>query len=282
MNNTILRSLSGLIFLVIMTGSLLIGPIIFSIVMIFSLAIMIWEFLDITTPSIYKYAKFISIIAGVSLYIIIFSITYFNLDFKFLYLLIIPLTAIYITTLFTKQRDGGMCGEEYKLSPNLFMSFIYIALPFSLINLILFDSDGMYNYKLIISLFILLWSSDIGAYVFGMTFGQKRDNKLYRAVSPNKSWEGFWGGVISTIIISILLYNLSFLNIGLLHTIIISIIISIFGVVGDLYESLLKRNYNKKDSGKLMPGHGGLLDRFDGALISFPIAISYLKIFELL
>lgn len=282
MNKTILRSLSGLIFLIIMTGSLLIGPIIFSIVMIFSLSVMIMEFLDITTPKVYKNAKYLTILTGALFYIMLFLYIYYGISVRFILLIIIPITLIYAVILFTKQKDGGMCGPDYKTTSNMIMSLVYIALPFSLINLILFNSSGDYNYKIIISLFILLWSSDVGAYIFGMTFGQKRDNKLYRSVSPNKSWEGFWGGVFCTIIVAILLNSLSILSIGLIHTIIISIIISIFGVIGDLFESLLKRNYEVKDSGKLMPGHGGLLDRFDGALISFPIAIAYIKFFELL
>lgn len=128
---------------------------------------------------------------------------------------------------------------------------------------------------------IILWSSDVGAYIFGMTFGQKHGHKLFPSISPKKSWEGYWGSLFTSLLAGYLLYRFSLLPTGIAHALVIALIINIFGTLGDLAESQLKRHFGVKDAGKIMPGHGGLLDRFDGAILSFPVAIAYLMIFVL-
>ena len=113
-------------------------------------------------------------------------------------------------------------------------------------------------------------------------FGQKNGHKLFPSISPKKSWEGFFGGLFCALIFAIIIYYTGLIDIALIHTILIALIINLFGVLGDLAESQFKRNFGVKDSGSLMPGHGGLLDRFDGALLSFPVAVMYIKLFSLI
>ena len=157
------------------------------------------------------------------------------------------------------------------------MGILYIAVPLSLFNIL-----GVDNRPVLLGLFIILWSSDVGAYVFGMLFGQKGKHKLFPSVSPKKSWEGFIGGLLVASATGHILWSVDMLPCGLVHTLIISLLIAVFGVFGDLVESMLKRSVGVKDSGHIMPGHGGLLDRFDAALFALPVALFYIKIFSLL
>ncbi len=276
MNSTVIRTISGTVFLAIMIGALLTGPIVFAFVMMFSIALMMTEYIQLGVEKNFRVAKVLSIISGLILYLIIFLHKGYGLDIKYLYLLSIPVSAIFISLLYEKN------GENYNSHPFLISAVIYTALPFALTSLIIFDQNSFYNPTILLSLLILTWSSDVGAYVIGMLFGQKNGHKLFPSISPKKSWEGFFGGLVFALIAAILIYYFNLVNFELLHIISISLIINLFGVLGDLVESQLKRNFGVKDSGRLMPGHGGLLDRFDSTLISFPLAIGYIKLFSLI
>lgn len=126
--------------------------------------------------------------------------------------------------------------------------------------------------KLVFSLLILIWSADIGAYFIGKAFGR---HKLIPWVSPNKTWEGFVGGITSAIVAAIILFYISG-ELPIIHWIVLSIIVACFGLLGDLIESRLKRLTGHKDSGTLLPGHGGMLDRFDAVYGFIPFAFLYL------
>lgn len=135
--------------------------------------------------------------------------------------------------------------------------------------------------NLLICFFIIIWASDVGAYCFGTALGQKFGPKLFPSVSPKKSWIGSAGGFICALIAAWVLNEYTTLmNFhSIIHIIAIAAIINIGGAYGDLVESQLKRNFGVKDSGNIMPGHGGMLDRFDSVIIGFPLAIIYLEIF---
>ncbi|MDP3436571.1 MAG: phosphatidate cytidylyltransferase [Bacteroidales bacterium] len=282
MNNTVIRSLSGALFLAIMTGSLLLSPVIFALVMMASTFVMMKEYLNISLGKHYKVGSIYSIVAGLLLYALFYIVYGLGANPNLLWIMAFPVSTIFLSTLYEKNEKGEVRKEGYTNSSFLIVAVVYIALPFSLTNTILFDSSGEYTPKLLLSMFIMLWSADVGAYVFGMAFGQKRGHKLYPAISPKKSWEGFFGGMLSTLLTALILHLSGPISFPIVHTFAISLLIFIFGVFGDLAESLFKRNFGVKDSGTIMPGHGGLLDRFDGALIAFPIAIAYIKLFELI
>ena len=128
---------------------------------------------------------------------------------------------------------------------------------------------------IIIGFFILIWANDTGAYLAGISLGRHR---LMERISPKKSWEGFFGGVIAAALIAWLLSGwLGVVNI--FQWIVISLIISVVGTYGDLVESMLKRSAGVKDSGTIMPGHGGFLDRFDSTVISFPLVFLFISLF---
>ena len=128
---------------------------------------------------------------------------------------------------------------------------------------------------IIIGFFLLIWANDTGAYLAGVTFGKHR---LMESISPKKTWEGFFGGLVIAAIVAWLLSGW----LGVVDTagwISISVIISVAGTYGDLIESMLKRSAGVKDSGSILPGHGGFLDRFDSTIISFPLVYLFISLF---
>lgn len=160
---------------------------------------------------------------------------------------------------------------------NIFFTIIgvaYVALPFSFLNLIAQSTEG-FNSGLLLFLFIVLWANDSGAYLTGSLLGK---HKLVEKISPNKTWEGAIGGAILGLVTAIVASQI-FELFGFKQAIVLALLIIISGVFGDLTESLIKRHFEVKDSGKFLPGHGGLLDRFDSMLFAAPICYFYISIF---
>lgn len=162
------------------------------------------------------------------------------------------------------------------------MSQLYIALPFSLLNVLAFRSVGYditYTYLIPLSVFVFLWMNDTGAYLCGSLLGK---HKLFPRISPGKSWEGSIGGGILVMAIAILiwylteLYGVNELSLNAFEWAGLGLTVVIFGTWGDLIESLFKRTLGIKDSGTILPGHGGMLDRFDSSLLAIPAAVVYL------
>lgn len=162
------------------------------------------------------------------------------------------------------------------------MSQIYIALPFSLLNVLAFRSVGpdiTYTYLIPLCVFVFLWMNDTGAYLCGSLLGK---HKLFPRISPGKSWEGSIGGGILVMGIAVLIwylteqYGVNELSLNAFEWAGLGLTVVIFGTWGDLIESLLKRTLGIKDSGTILPGHGGMLDRFDSSLLAIPAAVVYL------
>lgn len=151
---------------------------------------------------------------------------------------------------------------------------IYIAVPFALLLYIPFSTraESVYHPNIVVGYFFILWANDTGAYLLGMAFGKR---KLFERISPKKSWEGSIGGLGSALIVA-WCCSVWFHDLNYIQWTITGIIIVVTGTFGDLSESLLKRSLNIKDSGKILPGHGGLLDRFDALLVSVPFVTAYL------
>lgn len=156
-------------------------------------------------------------------------------------------------------------------------SLIYIGFPLMLVPMMSNYQGENYPWMLA-SVFILIWCNDTFAYVFGKLFGK---HKLFPRISPNKTWEGFLGGVVSTLVASYI-FQIFFPWMPFEGWLGLALVVLVFGTMGDLFESALKRSYGMKDSGKFMPGHGGILDRIDSLLFALPMAYFYLRIFEYL
>ena len=268
----LIRSLSGLVFLAVMVAGLLVHPTLYALLMVLVTGMITIEYFRITVKKGHIFAQCAVIFGGWMLFTLFHLLMRFHIPAQWFLLMALPLAAVWISLLYQKEEYA------YQSAPWLFIPLLYIALPFSLTNLLAFNHAGIFSGKLLLALFILLWVSDVGAYLFGMSFGQQNGHKLFPRLSPKKSWEGFFGGLITALIAGYILYLTHWLPYHWIHGLILALILHVCGVWGDLAESQLKRHFGVKDSGKIMPGHGGLLDRFDGALMAFPVAIAYLKL----
>lgn len=276
MNNFIKRTLSGIGFVAIMLAALLTNKFVFGIVMLLSLVVMMREFLHMTCGSEYRYSQILSIFAGVTLFVLTYLFKGFNFPGRLVILAFIPVFVVMINSLYVKDKS------RFDKFSNLYTSILYIAVPWSLLNFAVFAPDGTFNGTLLLAFFCIIWGSDVGAYMFGITLGQKYGKKLFPSISPKKSWIGFWGGMLMSVCIAIALKYAGLLPFDLLHCVVIAVLLDVTGVYGDLIESQWKRHYEVKDSGNIIPGHGGLLDRFDSALIAIPVGIIYLVAWNVL
>lgn len=276
MNNFVKRTLSGIGFVAIMLAALLTNKFVFGFVMLLSLVVMMKEFLQMTCGSEYRCSQALSIFAGAVLFLLVFLYNGFNLPGRFIILAIVPVFVLMINSLYLKDK------KDFHKFANLYTSILYIAVPWSLFNFAAFSADSQFSGILLLSFFGIVWASDVGAYVFGITLGQKYGKKLFPSISPKKSWIGFWGGILTAVVVAVILHRCDILNFSMLHSMILAVLINIASVYGDLIESQWKRYYNVKDSSNLIPGHGGLLDRFDSALVAIPVGVIYLVVNNLL
>ena len=219
------------------------------------------------------------LITGISVYVISALVASGMIPMSS-FLFIIPLVILVMIMELYRKHD-----RPFDSLAHTFFPVLYTALPFSFFPFSAFSHTGLsplipiegliFSPGIIIGFFLLLWANDTGAYLAGVSFGRHR---LMERISPKKSWEGFFGGFILALAAAWLLSGW----LGVVETLdwmIISVIISIAGTYGDLIESMLKRSGGVKDSGTIMPGHGGFLDRFDSTIISFPLVYLFISLF---
>ena len=259
-----------------MLAAFLTNKYIFGIVMLLSLVIMMREFLKMTCGKNYWFSQILSILAGATLFTLIYFYKGFNVPGRFVILAFVPVFLLMINSLYVKDKS------RFDKFSNLYTAILYIAVPWSMLNFAVFNTEGEFNGMMLLCFFAIIWGTDVGAYLFGITLGQKYGKKLFPSISPKKSWIGFWGGVFTSVLVAVALHYLGLFHFDILHCIIMAVLLCITGVYGDLIESQWKRHYEVKDSGNLIPGHGGLLDRFDSALIAIPIGIIYLVMINVL
>ena len=276
MNNFIKRALSGVVFVGVMLAALLLNKYIFGAVMTLSLIVMMKEFLKMTCGRNYWFSQILSILAGATLFVLVYLYRGFGVPGRLVILAFIPVFILMINSLYVKDKS------RFDKFSNLYTAILYIAVPWSLLNFAVFGCEGNFDGTLLLSFFVIIWGSDVGAYLFGITLGQKYGKKLFPSISPKKSWIGFWGGLFMAVALAVGLHYLGLLPFELRHCIVMSVLLNVTGVYGDLIESQWKRHYEVKDSGNIIPGHGGLLDRFDRALIAIPIGIIYLVLWNVL
>ncbi|OFY59808.1 MAG: hypothetical protein A2V50_08415 [Bacteroidetes bacterium RBG_19FT_COMBO_42_10] len=279
MNNFFRRTLTGAWIVIFILGGFWLHPVSFFLTGLIVLAGSQYEYYVMIRNTGIRPQMIPGMITGSSAYIVSTLIATGKIQMKYLVLLVPLIVVIMITELYRKEK------KPFDSLAHTFFSILYTALPFSLFPFSAFGHTGldsllphkleMFSPGIIVGFLILLWTNDTGAYLTGISFGRHR---LMERISPKKSWEGFFGGLILTVIIAWLLSGW----LGVVDKtgwIIISIIISISGTYGDLIESMLKRSIGVKDSGTIMPGHGGFLDRFDSAIISFPLVFLFITLF---
>jgi len=268
-NNIITRTITGVLFISILIGAILWNAFTFAFIFLIITILALWEFFTLLeNEKVIIYKPFIVAI-GAMLFVInaLFAMNIAPIASLFLMLPLIIL--VFIIELYQKN-EKPFTNIAYSI-----FGIVYLAVPFSILNYFpLISGNTKYNSNLLLGYFLIIWMYDTSAYIFGISFGKHR---LFERISPKKSWEGFIGGTICSLGFAYLL-SIFFMNISLVDWIAITLIIIVFGTFGDLVESLFKRSINCKDSGKILPGHGGILDRFDAVLISAPIVFTYFVI----
>ncbi len=271
MKNLLTRTLTGVLYLVVFIGALIIGKYTFAALFLVISLIALWEFYSIVDLMGHKPMRYLGILIGTVLFLLVFYICSWNKSLSVILFIIPVIIAALVLELYRNQAD-----PIANIALMLF-GVIYVSLPLTLFNGLAFYDNQEYTYRIILGFFILLWINDISAYLFGISIGKHR---LFERISPKKSWEGFFGGTVITIIAAYLIGNPFFL-LTRTNWVMIGLIISVAGVFGDLLESLFKRAAELKDSGRILPGHGGMLDRIDSVLLSAPLVFAYLMLINL-
>ena len=256
-------------------GALLLGQYTFAGLMLLIMVAMMYEFYHIAMNGKYVWPRLIATLEAVTVFVLTFLICAFGIDPRYMVIAIIPLAVLMGYALFLKDKS------EFGLFSHLYTALIYIAVPIILSNFLVFR-NMQYNGLLILCFFIIIWSSDVGAYLFGMALGQKYGKKLCPSISPKKSWIGFWGGMFMAVAAALIMKYTGFMPFPAVHAVALAVVMNVAGVGGDLFESQWKRFYEVKDSGNIIPGHGGMLDRFDSTLLALPVGIAYLVLFNLI
>lgn len=266
MNNLITRSLSGVVFGAIIISAILFNQWVFLGVFAAILALALFEFYGLIAKG--KSESKPQVIVGILIALLGFLYSFvFQIwpEYISLGLILFPLLIlVFIIELYRKSET-----PLFNIGLTL-LGIVYIAVPFSLMNFISFKS-GNFDGKLLLGMFMLIWIYDSGAYFAGVSFGK---NRLFERISPKKSWEGLFGGSIAVIAVSFLADN--YLGLNEFNWLIIALIVIVFGTFGDLVESMFKRSLSIKDSGNVIPGHGGVLDRFDSLMFTVPPVMVYL------
>ncbi len=283
MNNLTKRLLSGIAYVVLFIGCIVYGRESFCILFAVTTALALNEYNELVIKhKLGMVNNTVSIIAGVYLFWATFCTAAGGTSPAIFLPYLLSLLFMLVSELYMKRPDP-IANWAYSFSGQ-----IYIALPFALLNLLAFyGNNGIYASTLPLAVFIFIWVNDTGAYCFGSLLHKRIPYKLFERISPNKSWIGFWGGiamVLVTAYILCLIYSSIDNDVQhpLLHWMGFGMVVAIFGTWGDLVESLLKRKLGIKDSGKFLPGHGGVLDRFDSALLAIPASVIYIYVFHLI
>lgn len=276
--NLIVRSITGVLFVAIMVAGFLSPR---AMVFLFALitGLTLWEYTGLVNGlDNVQVNRFISTVAGVYFFLAVAGWrTGIVNNFVVMVPYLLTIVYLFISELYTKNKNA-INDWAYTM-----LGQMYIALPFSMINILAFemapDQSGVsYDMMLPLSVFIFLWVNDSGAYLTGSLLGR---HKLFPRISPGKTWEGSIGGGILVIAVAALLGYLvnrgvDVPRLSILGWMGLGLVIAVVGTWGDLVESLFKRTLGIKDSGNILPGHGGMMDRFDSSLMAIPAAVLYL------
>ena len=282
MNNFIVRTLTGVAFVAVLVASIVYSPFSFGALFAVVSALSTMEFCNIVNKQAGVQTNvFISILASLMLFFAIFAYScgYANA------VLLMPSSVFlpYLLTIIYLLVSQLYSGRENALASWAFtmMGQLYVALPFALLNCIAFvpypqSSMGTaYIFMYPLAVFLFLWSSDSGAYCVGSLLGRKIPCRLFPSISPNKSWIGSIGGTLLAVGVGAIISRFE-PSLTLLQWMGFGLVVAIFGTWGDLVESQIKRQLGIKDSGNVLPGHGGMLDRFDSSLLAIPASLIYL------
>ncbi|MGZ3873115.1 MAG: phosphatidate cytidylyltransferase [Mucilaginibacter sp.] len=265
-----IRAITGFFFVIVMLASVLCGQYVFSVFYLLVSMLCLHEFYKLVAQSGVRPNMQAGLLNGALAFTFI-ALQYYT-DLK---------TAHSLLVLLSFTGALVFIQELYKPSPapftNIaftFLGIIFTVLPFTFFHSLAFV-DGHYNFHFPLAFLLMLWTNDTGAYLSGRFLGR---TKLFERHSPKKTWEGFIGGVLLTVGTATIISHY-FTDMHWRQWASMAVYISLVGTFGDLVESMFKRSINVKDSGGILPGHGGLLDRFDGLLLSAPLVFAFLYLF---
>ncbi|MFZ4261471.1 phosphatidate cytidylyltransferase [Sphingobacterium sp. HJSM2_6] len=260
------RAITGIFFVLVLVAATLYNGYVFaaffSLVGLFSTK----EFYDISKNNQTKPLMAVGLLSSLLLSLLASAYFLNAISSKYLLLSIPCLSLVYLCSLFLKRE------QPFHDIAYTFLGVLYGTVPFIFFIGLGFIS-GTFNPYLPLGFLIMLWSNDTGAYLSGRAFGR---TKLFERISPNKTWEGFVGGLALAVLVALNLQQY-FGTLTKMEWATVAVLIGVFGTLGDLVESMLKRSLGIKDSGHILPGHGGFLDRFDGLLIAGPLVFVLLN-----
>lgn len=262
-----IRAITALFFVIIVVASMLLGVYLFSAFFILLSAFCLNEFYRIIADEAGKPSRLLGLLLGVVAFGLFVGYSLGALPSDYLLFTTPFLAAVFIAPLYHKQNKPFI-SIAYTL-----LGIVYVILPFVAFFALAFTT-GVYDYRFPLGFMLILWSNDTGAYLIGRFLGK---HLLFERISPKKTWEGLIGGVLVAVITAQVLAHY-FPILASWQWTGVALVVSIFGTFGDLVESMLKRSQQVKDSGAVLPGHGGLLDRFDGLLLAAPAVLAFLKI----
>ncbi len=272
MSEFVKRTLTGIVFLVVLIGCMLWSHFAFASLFLIITLLGFNEYLNLVnrTQNI-QLQKGPTLVTGLLIYLTIALVAIGLITTEALVIGLFFVFIPFIDLLFLKKENPAG-NAAFTL-----LGFLYVIIPFGSLNFLMNPAMqyGNSSYKIILGFFILIWVYDVFAYLIGSLIGR---HKLFAEISPGKTWEGTVGAAVFTLAAGYLSSQL-FNTFIWYHWMIIALMIVIFGTLGDLIESMLKRSVNIKDSGNLLPGHGGVLDRFDGVLLSAPMVLIYIVLF---
>lgn len=282
LQNFFVRAATSIVFVIVLVGSILYSPTSFDILFGIITAMTVWEFTGIVNKKMdLQVNRFITSSTGTYLFLAMMAYNANICGSEVFIPYLISIMYLMISELYF-DRKNNIYNWAFSM-----MAQLYIALPFALLNTLFWFSQPQNEYGvrltrtpiLVLATFIFLWCSDAGAYLVGSLIGKR---KLFPRISPGKSWEGSIGGCVIAVLVALLIAH--FMPMLQLPSPISSplqwagmaVVVVIFGTWGDLIESLFKRRVGIKDSGNILPGHGGMLDRFDSTLMAVPAVVVYL------
>ena len=282
MSNFIVRTITGTLFVAAIVVSFL-SPTAMTLLFALVTGLTVWEFTGLVNRREgVDTNRMICTVAGVYFFLAVVGFCSALTPPTVFIPYLVTIIYLLVAELYAKNPD------PISTWAHTMMSQLYIALPFSMLGVLAFRAtpEGtVYTYLMPLSVFVFLWINDSGAYCCGSLLGR---HKLFPRISPGKSWEGSVGGAVFVAAAAVLvwhlteLYGVNDLQLSAVEWVGLGLVVTVFGTWGDLVESLFKRTLGIKDSGKILPGHGGMLDRFDSSLLALPAAVVYLYTLTLL
>lgn len=268
--NFIVRVLAGAVFVAILLSGIFINEYAFLAVFSLFTGLALYEFYGLMRAAAkVPLVRMMNTLAGVVLFIAAFLYASGTVKSLFVFAPYLVLLQIhFISELYMKREDA------IKSMAYVSLGQIYVAAPFVLTNVLVFSFSESYTWLYLLAVLVIIWVNDSFAYLTGMTFGKHR---MFERISPKKSWEGFVGGAFFAILSSYAFYHFTGQHSPLVWVGFAAVVV-IFGTLGDLIESLMKRTLAVKDSGNMIPGHGGILDRFDSTIFAIPAVVVYLSV----